>query len=313
MSENPLVSVCIPAYNAEKHLSTALDSILGQSYPKIEIIVVNDGSTDGTADVLESYRSKGVISINQDNKGQCAAANAAYLNSSGDYIKFFDADDLLSPDFIANQVKRIDGRKDMVASASWGRFQNDNLNSFKLNPESVWRDMKPVDWIVESLWNGPNMMQCALWLIPREILNQSGIWNERLSLINDFDFIIRVLLNSQKILFTENAVLYYRSGVGSSLSGQKSRKAYESAYLSTELGVQSLLAYENSERTRKICADSFQLWKYQFYPQEMDLYLKSKKWIKKLGGSQYPFPCGGVTKKLLKILGWKLIKRLKSI
>lgn len=312
MSESPLVSVCIPAYNAERYLSAALDSVLSQSYSNIEIIVVNDGSTDKTAEVLDTYMKKGVISITQDNAGQCAAANRAFKESTGDYIKFFDADDLLSPDFIKNQVERLNGRNDALASASWGRFPEHDLSAFKLNPESVWRDMRPIDWIVESLWKGPNMMQCALWLIPREILHKSGLWNEKLSLINDFDFIIRVLLSCKEVLFTENAILYYRSSISSSLSGQKSRVAYESAYLSTELGVKSLITFENSERTKRVSADSFQVWKFQFYPLHMDLYKKSEAWIKELGGSKYPFPSGGVTKVLSKFIGWKLTKRIKS-
>jgi glycosyltransferase involved in cell wall biosynthesis len=305
-----LVSVCIPAYNAEKYIAECIESVLGQSYPNIEIVAVNDGSSDRTADVLRLYESKGVKVFHQRNQGQCAAANAAYKACSGGLIKFMDADDLLSKDFIKHQVKRLEDRTDAIASAGWGRFYNDDLSTFHLNPESVWRDMKPVDWLVESMWNGPNMMQCALWLVPRAILNRAGLWDERLSLINDFDFFIRVLLAADEVLFTHETVLYYRSGSQSSLSGQKSKKAYQSAYLSTQLGVETILAFENTVRTRKICSDSFQLWKYQFYPEHKDLYLQCEQYIRKLGGSQFPFPGGIKTKKLSKLLGWKLTKRL---
>lgn len=312
MEKNPLVSICIPAYNAGKHIAAALDSVLRQSYKNIEIIVVNDGSTDNTKSILEDYNKKGVIVINQENQGQCVAANRAYAKSKGDYIKFFDADDLLSKDFIKNQINRMDGKTDIVTSAAWGRFTKNDLSDFKLNAENVWRDMRPIDWLVESLRDGPNMMQCALWLIPRQVLNRAGLWDERLSLINDFDFFIRILLSSQQVLFTENAILYYRSGINDSLSGQKSRKAYESAYLSTELGVKTIINFEDSERTRKVCADSFQLWKYQFYPKEIDLCKRCEEWIKKLGGSKYPFPSGGKTNVLCSLLGWKLTKRIKD-
>ncbi|RYE47757.1 MAG: glycosyltransferase family 2 protein, partial [Sphingobacteriales bacterium] len=197
----PLVSVCIPAFNAERYISASLNSVLGQSYPNLEIIVVDDGSTDGTATVLNEYKKiQNICVVHQKNKGQCAAVNEAFRRSNGEYIKFFDADDLLSPDFISNQVSRLEGRKDAIASASWGRFQGNDLESFSLQKEDVYQDLQPMDWLVKSLENGPNMMQCGLWLIPREILAISGLWDERLSLINDFDFFIRVILASQKVL-----------------------------------------------------------------------------------------------------------------
>lgn len=313
MTNNPLVSVCIPAYNAQQYIEAALNSILNQTYKNIEIIVCNDGSTDETSVILKKYSSLGVIVINQENKGQCSAANAAFKLSSGDYIKFFDADDILSVNFIEYQVKKINNKKDAISTAEWGRFYNDDINTFKLNPETVWRDMKPIDWLVESLWKGPNMMQCGLFLIPRNLLEKSGLWDERLSLINDFDFFIRVILSANDILFTKNAKLFYRSGVDNSLSRQKTRKAYLSAYLSTELGVKRMLEYEYSERVKKVCSDAFQLWTYNFYPYQLDLYKKSEDWVKQLGGSNYPFQAGGYTKVLVFLFGWKITKKMKKV
>lgn len=313
MPNNPIVSICIPAYNAEKYINEALDCLLAQSYKKIEIIVVNDGSSDNTSNILESYKDKGVKIIEQEHSGQSTAANKAFFASTGDYIKFFDADDILSQNFIKNQVEVLTGRSDAVASASWGRFYNDDIDNFKLNPEKVWKDMQPIDWLVESLRQGHNMMQCGLWLIPREILNKSGLWDERLSLINDFDFFIRVLLAAKEVKFTFNAVLYYRSGINTSLSGQKSRKAYESAFLSAQLGIQQLLHFENSERIKRICANTMQMWQYEFYPKHMDLYNKTKTLTKQLGNSNFPYPAGGYTKLVCRLLGWKATKLIKNL
>ncbi len=307
---NPLVSICIPVYNGEAYIKASVDCIINQSYQNIEIIIVNDGSTDNTLGVLQHFTDQRVKIINQTNKGQCAAANAAFKASKGSYIKFFDADDILSTNFIERQVYRLNGRNNMIASASWGRFYDDDINTFSLNPETIWKDMSPLEWLIGSI-NGASMMQCALWLIPREILEKSGLWNEDLTLINDFEFFIRVLLESEEILFTEDAILYYRSGVKSSLSGTKSKAGYQSAYTSTELGVKHILNFDNSSRTREICAHDFQLWSYEFYPAEMELYHKSKDWVKKLGGAKLKFPTGGKTNILVKILGWKLTKKLK--
>ncbi|MEJ5992828.1 glycosyltransferase family A protein [Pedobacter sp. Du54] len=307
---NPLVSVCIPVYNAEEYIGASIDCIVNQSYQNIEIIIVNDGSTDNTSAILKGFTDPRIIIINQTNKGQCAAANAALEASKGSYIKFFDADDILSDNFIENQVLRLNGRTNAIASASWGRFYDDDINTFSLNTEKIWKDMSPLEWIIGSI-NGSSMMQCGLWLIPRQILEKSGPWNEELTLINDFEFFIRVLLESEEILFTEDAILYYRSGISNSLSGTKSKAAYQSAYTSTELGVKHILKSENSSRTREVCANVFQLWSYEFYPSEIELYHQSRAWVKKLGGSKLKFPTGGKTKILVNILGWKLAKKLK--
>jgi len=307
--DTPLISICIPIYNAEKYIIETINSVINQTFQNLEIIVVNDGSTDNTLSLLEGFNDSRLKVISQSNKGQCNAANEAFKASNGEYIKFFDADDILSENFIENQLKTLKGRSDAVASAAWGRFFNNDITTFRLNPEVVWKDMKPIEWLLGSL-NGSNMMQCALWLIPRKILEKSGLWNEKLSLINDFDFFIRVLLASKEILFTSNAILYYRSGIEGSLSNSKSHEAYQSAFLSTELGVKNILSYENSNRTRRACANAFQSWCYEFYPQEKKLYYKGKSWVKKLGGSKLKYPAGGKTQFLVSILGWKLTKRL---
>lgn len=309
----PLVSVCMPAYNAERYVAAALDSVLAQTYVNLEVVVVNDGSTDGTAAVLERYRSDKVTVIYQSNQGQCAAANAAYRNCTGEYIKFFDADDLLSPNFIAEQVTRLNGRTSTLSSAAWGRFYGDDLGTFSLSPESVWRDMRPIDWIVESLKDAQNMMQCGLWLIPRQVLERSGLWDERLSLINDYDFFMRVLLASDEVLFCEKAVLYYRSAISHSLSAQTSRKAMESALLSTELGNNAILRFEDSHRTRNVCAGTYKLWMYTFYPRYTDLYSRARKRLQELGGTSVPFVYGGTTKWLSSLFGWRTVKQVKQM
>ena len=95
MTAPPLVSICVPAYDAERTLADALDSALGQTYPRVEVVVVDDGSTDATPEILEAYARRGVRSVRQDNAGQCAAANRALAASRGDLVKFFDADDVL--------------------------------------------------------------------------------------------------------------------------------------------------------------------------------------------------------------------------
>ena len=308
----PLISICMPAYNAGRFITEAIISIMNQTYSNWELIIINDGSVDDTLEKAEKFIQDNRIKVfSQENKGQCAAANKAFSYSKGDFIKFFDADDILSPNFLEAQINLINGSDCKVASAKWGRFYGEDLKTFNLNPEPVWRNLIPIEWLFISLGSLYPMMQCALFLIPRKVLNKSGLWNEKLSLINDFDFIIRVMLASEEIVFSGNSILYYRSGIENSLSGQKSRRALESAYLSISLGLNRLLEFEDSSRIRKIVADIYKLFTYEFYPFAFDLYKLANKNSKKYGGSDVEFPCGGTTKKIVSILGWKIVKRIK--
>jgi len=311
METGPLVSVCMPAYNAGEYIAQAIESVINQSYANWELIIVDDGSTDNTSEVANGFSDKRIIVLHQQNSGQCAAANRAFAVSNGDLIKFFDADDLLSSEFIQNQVSRLGDIRDCVVSAKWGRFYNDDLSTFQLNPENVWQDMTPGIWLITAWTKGNQMMQCALWLIPREILNRSGLWDERLSLINDFDFFTRVLLESRLILFESDAVLYYRSGLKGSLSGNKSRKGYKSAFLSIKKATSALLDRQHDPATLMACANIWQLFIYDIYPESPDLIQKAENYLKLLPKPSIRFPCGGYTKWLVQLLNWKTAKYLK--
>jgi glycosyltransferase involved in cell wall biosynthesis len=306
-----LVSVCMPCYNAASHVGAALDSVLAQTWPRVEIVAVNDGSTDRSGEVLDAYSKRGVKVIHQENRGQCAAANRALREASGDYIKFFDADDLLSPEFIERQMLRLDGKCNALASAEWGRFCDDDLATFRLNPQSVWRDMAATDWLVEAWQDARPMMQCALWLIPRQILERCGGWDEELSLINDFEFFARVLCHTEEILFTPGATLYYRSGLSGSLSGQTSRKAVESAFHSLTRGTSHLLERRNDAAARKSCANVLQDFIYTYYPAHPDLRKRLKARIAQLGGSDLSPDGPPNFQRLRRVVGWKIARRVE--
>ena len=100
----PLVSILIPAYNAERFLAETIRSALHQSWPHKEIIVVDDGSKDNTLALAQSFASTGVKVVAQPNQGAAAARNHLASLAQGDYLQWLDADDLLSADKIARQV-----------------------------------------------------------------------------------------------------------------------------------------------------------------------------------------------------------------
>ncbi len=103
--QNPLITVVIPVYNGEKFIKTCLENVLGQSYKNLEIIVVNDGSTDKSAEIAALYPVKTVT--HEKNSGLSAARNTGIANATGDYIHFMDVDDLLNTDFYNAMAKAI--------------------------------------------------------------------------------------------------------------------------------------------------------------------------------------------------------------
>ena len=107
--EVPCVSVIVPVYNVAPYLREALDSVVGQSYRNLEIIIVDDGSTDGSAEICDEYRSDPRVRvIHQENRGLSNARNVGLDVSSGVYIAFLDSDDAFHPDFIQKMVDKIE-------------------------------------------------------------------------------------------------------------------------------------------------------------------------------------------------------------
>lgn len=114
---NALVSVVIAAFNAERFLREAIDSVLAQTYRPLEIIVVNDGSTDATQAVIDGFSNR-VLAIMQPNAGRSAARNAGAARAAGAYLAFLDADDVFAPEKLALQVPAMEGNPDLALVAS---------------------------------------------------------------------------------------------------------------------------------------------------------------------------------------------------
>src|SRR4029077_10740399 len=118
----PLVSILIPAYNAERWIGQTILSALAQTWPRKEIIVIDDGSRDQTLQVARQCASEDVFIVAQENQGAAAARNKALQLRQGEYIQWLDADDLLSPDKIAKQAAaaRESADRRQLLSAAWG-------------------------------------------------------------------------------------------------------------------------------------------------------------------------------------------------
>lgn len=247
------VSIIIPCHNAAPWIAETLESALAQTWPDCEILVVDDGSHDNSASIVDRYAEQGVRLLQQDNRGAAAARNTGIAASTGDYIQFLDADDLLDPDKIAHQVSALGSAPpSSIATAAWARFTND-ISQASFNPDPVWSDAAPMDWLVLS-WSGGGMMHPAAWLTPRAVVERVGGWNESLSLDDDGEYFARIVLASKSVLHCPAAKVYYRTHQKGSLSQAKSAAAWQSSHRVCLLLDKLALTHEDSPRVRHACA-----------------------------------------------------------
>jgi len=309
----PTASVVIPAFNASAYIVDAITSVLCQSFRDLEVVVIDDGSTDKTAELVGQIKDSRIRLIQQDNLGQSVAINTGVECSRGAYIKLLDADDWINPAHLESQLNAIDGAQNLLASCRWGYFVEDHVKS-TIQEEFTQKNYdSSLEWLVDSLTRDKGMMGGWMWLIPRSLWDKAGGFDPRLSLNNDFHFSIKLLLASDGVRFAKDAVYSYRKGIVNALSGSSGRRAMESAFLTTELGARLLLTCEESPRIRKICADRFQQWLYRFYPQYPDLAFRTEQRIEELGGSDLEMQGGMVLRILKPLIGWKMVRRLQSL
>jgi glycosyltransferase involved in cell wall biosynthesis len=163
------VSIVVPAYNYERYIARAIESALAQDYQPIDVLVVNDGSTDQTGIIAASFESQGVRLINQPNQGLAAARNTGIANTTSDLLLFLDADDFLEPHAVSTLMSEFDQR-----DASWGLvacqakvlLQDGSLFS----PDSGPQQSVEVTWT--DLMFGSRFPCCVL--IRRTVFEQCG-------------------------------------------------------------------------------------------------------------------------------------------
>lgn len=308
----PLVSVIIPVFNAVAYLPATLDTVLAQTYGHLEIVLVDDGSTDHTRELIErDYPDRRIHWLAQGNAGPAAARNYGFRHAQGEYIKFLDADDLINPEMIAQQLECALQDQQAIISAQWGRFYQDDISSFRLNPESCWQTLPPLDWICRSWEKTASMTTPGIFLIPRQLIEKAGPWDEALTLLDDTEYFARTILQSSQVVFSSGSTLYYRSGLSQNVSSIKTEKGFRSAFRAFEKTTEAILAARKDPSTRLLCANIWQQFIYDAYPAQPGLVEAAEARLKKLGRPTLPFAGGLLARVLAPVIGWKMIKRLQ--
>lgn len=210
-----LVSVIIPTYNHEIYLPGAIHSALAQTYRDVEIIVVDDGSTDETRDVATQF-GEPVQYIYQENRGLSAARNTGIARATGRYITVLDADDLLEPDYLARMVAILESLPG--AAATYCIFQTvdpDNQMLYQKGRAGV-----PPEQLFERLLYG-NFIVPPCMMVKREVYDTAGPFDESLTACEDWDMWLRIARNNT-VLPLDAALVRYRVRPGS-MSGNPRR------------------------------------------------------------------------------------------
>ncbi len=201
-----LVSIIIPCFNKEKWLEQAINSCLNQTYSNIEIIVIDDGSTDNSLEIIKSYEDK-IIWETGENKGANYARNRGFALSSGAYIQYLDADDYLLPKKIAKQVCYIEETLADVV------YNDEKHIRYLSNGKSYLTEIKldglPED-ILELFLSCQAYIQTGNPLFKRKVITDSGGWDETLKAAQDIDFFRSVAMNGAKFVYRSGCYILYR-------------------------------------------------------------------------------------------------------
>jgi glycosyltransferase involved in cell wall biosynthesis len=201
-----MVSVIIPAFNSEKYISQAIESVLNQTYQNFELIIVNDGSTDRTEEIIQNYLN-GHLYIYQKNKGVAAARNTGISASKGEYIAFLDSDDIWLPKKLELQVHYLTMHLDTdLVYADYSTFNDRGILEENL---TLARQLpRPCGYIFHTLLF-KCFFQTSTVMIRRNVLDKVGMFDEQFFVGEDYDLWLRISAE-HRIGYLPEVVAKYR-------------------------------------------------------------------------------------------------------
>ncbi|HMD55243.1 MAG TPA: glycosyltransferase family 2 protein, partial [Phycisphaerae bacterium] len=310
----PLVSILIPAYNAEKWIKETIVSAMGQSYSNIEIIVVNDGSTDNTLPIIKSLESSKVKVVDQKNAGGAAARNSALAHAQGEYIQWLDHDDLLGATKIAEQIKKVQSTGDdqTLFSGSFGSFYF-CPNRARMITGPLGADLNPLDYFYIK-FEKDEWLHTTCWLVSRKLTGKAGPWLDLRSPDDDGEYFCRVVAASRKIIFVPTAKSYWRIGNNASFSHSRQKTVHSLHALleSTRRCIAHFRSLEDSERSRKACVTYLRNRLIFYYPEHQEMLKEIYALAEELGGTLSIPPLQTHYEIIRTLFGWKTAKRTRD-
>ena len=216
----PTVSVIIPTYNRRNYVPASIQSVLDQTYGDYEIVVVDDGSTDNTRELLERWIESGTIRyIRQENKGAAAASNRGFKEASGELITFLDSDDLWPEDKLEWQVQYLREHPEMGAVGGAHQFID------KDGEKSKSPIVREGEYAFENVFTGTPVVSIGAALIRCRLVDEAGGFDESIE-TQDFDLWMKLARRGCRIAIFPRVSLYYRVH-GENCSLQNGLRQYE--------------------------------------------------------------------------------------
>lgn len=246
------VSVIIPVYNVERYLARCIDSCINQTYNNVEIICVNDGSTDGSLNILEHYKilDSRIQIINKENGGLSSARNAGVAASVGDYILFVDSDDFISCDAVEHLVRNAERNSSDVVIFDYF-YAHVDRSMRKILTIIEWNDKR----YENKSFNLSNVDKSAYLLIPvaawckfyrTEYLKENNITFFEGVIFEDVDYNAKVLSKAERITYVNEPLYHYYVGRSDQIMAKNDESLFDviSVYLSAEKTLKQSKSFE---------------------------------------------------------------------
>lgn len=248
----PLISIIIPTYNRAELLIETLESVKNQTYNNWECIIVDDGSTDNTENLVAEYISKDTR-FKFFKRPEChsfggnGARNFGFIQSTGEYVKWLDSDDLITSEILEIESKIIRDNLGCVDLFVCIRQNFDNNNSGLIADGIMKEQINNGDDILVALGKHKTFNVPGCYLVRREVILRAGLWNESVKLNQDGEFFTRVCVNSKSAKAIKEVGLRYRTDGNDKLMNKKDLAFYENRLKSWCL-IKSFL--ENESETK---------------------------------------------------------------
>ena len=279
--EDPVVSIIMPVYNVGNYIEECLTSVINQTYPNIELILVNDGTKDNSVEIAQRVLSRWnghYRIVHQKNSGACAARNNALQLATGKYIMHLDADDKIEIGLIEKQIECLRKHgfdENEVAVCRWIGLEDHSV----CMSEKISHDYEiPSDLLIDMYINHVCIYPHC-YMVPRHLVEKAGFWDTSLVQDEDGDFFARIIANAKHITYNSEQVALYRFGNMTSQSKEVSFKAIN-GFVETAIKKSTLLlSVSSNPKVNEAVYELVSLKPKQYHPyfhkacQKAELYL----------------------------------------
>lgn len=216
----PLVTVITPCYNQARFVRQAVQSCLEQDYRPLQVIVIDDGSTDDPRGALEGLGGEPVEIISQENRGLPAARNRGFEAAQGEFIKFLDADDWLAPTLLRRQVEVL--RSDPSLGFVYCDFHRTDETGAPLDERAIRERPRRLEGDLLPTLLAGGFFPPHTVMVPRRVLERVGLFDPELASNEDYELWMRIAASGYRATFIDERLVYYRQH-GNNMSGNRSR------------------------------------------------------------------------------------------